>query len=108
MSKTIPGGYTLSSAGQPQNAAGQPVDEAHESEVYPGAAWRTAAATETGRDTAASTAGSLPPGFPGLAVLLAAGHDTPEKVAALSREDLIALDGIGPAKADQILALRNA
>jgi hypothetical protein len=46
---------------------------------------------------------ALPEGFPGHKVLTEAGHTTFTAVRGLSRDDLIALDGIGEKTADAIL-----
>jgi predicted flap endonuclease-1-like 5' DNA nuclease len=58
------------------------------------------------QQTATSTPASgtpLPPGFPGRNALLAAGYTTLESLRGLSETDLIAIKGIGPKLAQQIL-----
>jgi predicted flap endonuclease-1-like 5' DNA nuclease len=60
---------------------------------------------------AASTPASgtpLPPGFPGRNALLAAGYTTLESLRGFSLADLIAIRGIGPKLAQQILQALEA
>jgi predicted flap endonuclease-1-like 5' DNA nuclease len=45
----------------------------------------------------------LPPGFPGASALVAAGYTTLESLRGLSEADLIAIKGVGPKLAKQIL-----
>jgi predicted flap endonuclease-1-like 5' DNA nuclease len=45
----------------------------------------------------------LPPGFPGASALLAAGYTTLESLRGLNEADLVAIKGIGPKLAKQIL-----
>jgi predicted flap endonuclease-1-like 5' DNA nuclease len=54
------------------------------------------------------TATPLPPGFPGASALLAAGYTTLESLRGLSEADLIAIKGIGPKLAKQILQALEA
>ena len=49
------------------------------------------------------SATSLPEDFPGYNALLAAGYTTLESLRGLSEADLIAIKGIGPKLAQQIL-----
>ena len=50
----------------------------------------------------------LPPGFPGASALLAAGYTTLESLRGLSEADLVAIKGIGPKLARQILQALEA
>jgi NAD-dependent DNA ligase len=50
----------------------------------------------------------LPPGFPGASALLAAGYTTLESLRGLSEAELIAIKGIGPKLAKQILQALEA
>ena len=50
----------------------------------------------------------LPPGFPGVSALLAAGYTTLESLRGLSEADLVAIKGIGPKLARQILQALEA
>jgi predicted flap endonuclease-1-like 5' DNA nuclease len=55
------------------------------------------------QDQQPAPATPLPPGFPGASVLLAAGYTTLESLRGLSLADLVAIKGIGPKLAKQIL-----
>jgi predicted flap endonuclease-1-like 5' DNA nuclease len=55
------------------------------------------------QDQQPAPATPLPPGFPGRNALLAAGYTTLESLRGLSLADLIAIKGIGPKLAKQIL-----
>jgi len=58
---------------------------------------------EETQDQQPAPATPLPPGFPGASALLAAGYATLESLRGLSEADLIAIKGIGPKLAKQIL-----
>jgi predicted flap endonuclease-1-like 5' DNA nuclease len=69
---------------------------------YIGVLARQAGETQD-QQPAAASATLLPPGFPGASALLAAGYTTLESLRGLSEADLIAIKGIGPKLARQIL-----
>ena len=47
---------------------------------------------------------TLPQGFPSREVLIAGGFESLELLKAATKDDLMAIDGIGSARADQIMA----
>jgi len=59
--------------------------------------------TQDQQPAAPAPATPLPPGFPGASALSAAGYTTLESLRGLSEADLIAIKGIGPKLAKQIL-----
>ncbi len=63
---------------------------------------------ETQDQQPATPATPLPPGFPGRGALLAAGYATLESLRGLGEADLIAIKGIGPKLAQQILQALEA
>jgi len=60
-------------------------------------------ARQAGETSDQQPATPLPSGFPGRNALLAAGYTTLESLRGLSEADLIAIKGIGPKLAQQIL-----
>jgi predicted flap endonuclease-1-like 5' DNA nuclease len=70
---------------------------------YIGVLARQAGETQDQQPAIPAPATLLPPGFPGAAALLAAGYTTLESLRGLSKADLIAIKGIGPKLAQQIL-----
>ncbi|ALJ90055.1 helix-hairpin-helix domain-containing protein [Thermus aquaticus] len=64
--------------------------------------------TQNQQPAAPAPATPLPPGFPGASALLAAGYTTLESLRGLSEADLIAIRGIGPRLAKQILQALEA
>jgi predicted flap endonuclease-1-like 5' DNA nuclease len=59
-------------------------------------------------DSSNATETPLPEDFPGRGALLAAGYTTLESLRGLSEADLIAIKGIGPKLAKQILQALEA
>jgi predicted flap endonuclease-1-like 5' DNA nuclease len=70
---------------------------------YIGVLARQAGETQYQQPATPAPATPLPPGFPGASALLAAGYTTLESLRGLSEADLIAIKGIGPKLAKQIL-----
>lgn len=63
---------------------------------------KRAGETEEPQSSAATNAGGLAEDFPAREALVGGGFDTPEKVKAASDDDLLALDGVGPATLTKI------
>lgn len=97
MTETVRGGRYLDGKGNLVNAAGEPI----KGRAKP-------AEKSTSKPAATQTVDSdLPQDFPGRSLLIEAGHTTAAAVAELDKDALVAINGIGPATADQIIAARG-
>lgn len=67
-----------------------------------GGSTATAGTASTGSASTGTTSGELAADFPSREILAAAGYKTLEQVKGATDEQLLALDGIGPAKLEQI------
>jgi DNA uptake protein ComE-like DNA-binding protein len=111
MAETIPGGiYKVGD--EYQDANGKKVDPPKDTQALDAASTSTGTTAPedpsrgpgVGGAAARKAETAWPDGFPSADLLQAGGVKSATDAQAMSRDDLIALEGIGPARADAILA----